>query len=687
MRNRSHASTGAHDDPVATTRNFSPLEGDLRDLTKRIEALRHHTAAPDVARMRTQQNLDEIVAPLMNAIPLRAIETLDSDVQTLAGRLDTSRASGIDPKILAPIQHGFDEVRAVLDHFNARENLTTLRAAIQDLTDRLNRPRDRHYVSPQPEIEAVIDAVRNIGGLAASQEMVKALADEVRGLSAKLQRILTRDRTTPAVPAAVGPSVDAPPFSIEENLKDINRRLDMLQKGAQPSGAQAVEADPVNPDRSAQDALAAVHATLSHLVVQLGSNLNGVRDANAPSSLRHPGLSGGYLHNPRGLLDFANEHDPEFSQPRSHDAAPYASSGADIEPERARRSIVIPIKPLIVSTLVIVLAVVAARVSMQLTDLPLPAITKADAFQAADLSERKPKAAPAEPEVPDLVRSHPPETFTLPPAPQSEQAASAIGEIENTGVIGRPVPVAAGSREAREPSMPLPDSLPAALRAEANKGRPAAEYEVGVRLVEGKTVSVNTEEAMRWLKRAAKSGIIPAHLWIGSLYEKGLGVEKDLMLARTHYTAAAEKGNAKAMHNLAVLYAEGIDGRRDYKTAARWFQRAAERGIADSQYNLAILLMRGIGIDQNHQESYKWFALAALQGDREAARQRDDIGSKLEPGILAAAKSSVQKFSPQSQPNEAVVVATPPGGWDRPSGETAGGRGKTQSGIFARGAS
>jgi hypothetical protein len=46
----------------------------------------------------------------------------------------------------------------------------------------------------------------------------------------------------------------------------------------------------------------------------------------------------------------------------------------------------------------------------------------------------------------------------------------------------------------------------------------------------------------------------------------------------------------------------------------------------------------------------------------------------------------VQKFSPQIQPNEAVVVTAPPGGWDRPTGDANGGR-KSQSGIFARGAS
>ena len=125
------------------------------------------------------------------------------------------------------------------------------------------------------------------------------------------------------------------------------------------------------------------------------------------------------------------------------------------------------------------------------------------------------------------------------------------------------------------------------------------------------------------------------------------------------------------MHNLAVLYAEGIDGKPDYKTAAEWFRRAAEFGVADSQYNLGILLARGIGIEQNLPESYKWFALAAIQGDRDAAKKRDDVGAKLDAASLASARAAVQTFTAQPQPDDAVTVQTPPGGWDKPAAENA----------------
>jgi localization factor PodJL len=129
--------------------------------------------------------------------------------------------------------------------------------------------------------------------------------------------------------------------------------------------------------------------------------------------------------------------------------------------------------------------------------------------------------------------------------------------------------------------------------------------------------------------------------------------------------AAAAKGNAKAMHNLAVLYAEGIDGKPDYKAAAEWFRKAANRGVADSQYNLGILYARGIGADQNLAESYKWFALAAHQGDQDAGRKREEIAVRLDAQSLMAAKLAVQTFTPQPQPDEAVNVKPPAGGWDQ----------------------
>jgi TPR repeat protein len=52
---------------------------------------------------------------------------------------------------------------------------------------------------------------------------------------------------------------------------------------------------------------------------------------------------------------------------------------------------------------------------------------------------------------------------------------------------------------------------------------------------------------------APPSKASPAQFRLGGLNEKGLGVPKNPENARRLYLAAAEAGNAKAMHNLAVL--------------------------------------------------------------------------------------------------------------------------------------
>jgi len=203
-----------------------------------------------------------------------------------------------------------------------------------------------------------------------------------------------------------------------------------------------------------------------------------------------------------------------------------------------------------------------------------------------------------------------------------------------------------------------------ALRAGAIAGDMSAQYEIAVRFGEGRGVPRDERQAAYWLALAAKQGLAPAQFRLGGYYEKGIGVKKDLAVARDLYLAAAAKGNGKAMHNLAVLYADGVNGRSDYHTAALWFRKAADRGITDSQYNLAILYARGSGEPQNYAEAYKWFALAAKAGDVEAANKRDDIATQLDEEALAAADRVVKSWKPEPQPDEAIKVKAPPGGWD-----------------------
>jgi localization factor PodJL len=267
--------------------------------------------------------------------------------------------------------------------------------------------------------------------------------------------------------------------------------------------------------------------------------------------------------------------------------------------------------------------------------------------------------------------------FGIDPTPVSNAANT---EHNATGALFQSVPQASVMPSAGPallpPSPPAPaargnggDRLPAgiggsSLRSAAANGDATAEFEVATRFAEGRGVPQNLTEAAAWFERAANKGLVPAQFRLAGLYEKGTGVRKNLDTARRHYIAAAGAGHAKAMHNLAVLYAEGVDGKPNYATAAAWFRRAADHGVTDAQYNLAILYARGIGVETSMAEAFKWFALASREGDRDAAKKRDDVASRLDKQALAAAMAAAQSWQPLPQPDAAINVKTPPGGWD-----------------------
>jgi localization factor PodJL len=296
-------------------------------------------------------------------------------------------------------------------------------------------------------------------------------------------------------------------------------------------------------------------------------------------------------------------------------------------------------------------------------ELTLPSITSPIPIN------RQSRNAPAVPVIPPAADNA---SVTAPA--ESKPAAADV-----TGTVTVPQPssmsaITGGDRKPPVPAAPatftpVSDTLPATiggavLRTAALKGDPAAAYEVAVRFAEGKGVAVNYDEAAKWYDRAADGGIVPAMFRLGTLYEKGLGGKKDVDAAKRYYIRAAERGNAKAMHNLAVLDADGGNKGPNYKSASEWFRKAAERGVADSQFNLGILYARGIGVEQNLAESFKWFSLAAAQGDADSGRKRDDVAKRLDAQSLAAAKLAIQTFVAEGQPDDAINVTAPAGGWD-----------------------
>jgi localization factor PodJL len=297
-------------------------------------------------------------------------------------------------------------------------------------------------------------------------------------------------------------------------------------------------------------------------------------------------------------------------------------------------------------------------------------------------ADPKPRSEAANP-APKVDMSTPTQTVVQSKSAQPQSAAAAAAAA--VAVAATPPPAVANASPApssttkadpaQAPTIAQPPTMTgnsgaqtkdgiAGLQSLAITGDPSAQYELGARYAEGRTIARDPKLAAQWLEKAANQGLAPAQYRLGSMYEKGVGVTRDLTMSKTLYQRAADAGNVRAMHNLAVLIAEGSDGKPDYAAAANWFKQAAEYGVRDSQFNLAILYARGLGVGQNLVQSYVWFTLAAKQGDEDAGKKAQDVAARLDAKDLATAKSLSESFRAKESKKTANEVAQPGTTWE-----------------------
>ena len=255
-----------------------------------------------------------------------------------------------------------------------------------------------------------------------------------------------------------------------------------------------------------------------------------------------------------------------------------------------------------------------------------------------------------------------------PDAPLTDAEEAAVEDVlfdapeESAAAETDPEPVAEAEAPAETPPAPAPAQPPAVdfaslphipltptLESAAADGNPTAQLILGEqRLEAGDYTSGPT-----LVRRAAESGQAAAQYRLAKLHEKGLGVPRDLGMAREWTERAANGGNVKAMHDLAVYYAEGDAGSQSYAAAAEWFRKAADYGLTDSQYNLAVLYEAGLGISPSKSEALYWYEVAARQGDEGAPEKIDELRNGLSLEVAQNAQRRAAAWSPARSEPEA----------------------------------
>ena len=658
---------------------FAHLEQRVSYLLERLEASGDRSAAPAIDLGRVEEGLHDILRPL---------ERQHASLVALAdsNRNSADTAQPMDSGIVDLVKRELSDIRFSQSETDRRtqDSLETVHSTLGHVVDRLStiegdlrtvRTAPATTVSSPAAIEMREEAPRAMTPLQTYPQQPKPELPNPAALQASPQEHFeAAPREFHAAQPATPTAPPLPPRAISEILEP---------HAAVPRTAIAPELPPDHPlEPGTRPA-----ARMSTPSERIAASENAISEiAAAP---KEPVSSSSFIAAARRAAQAAAAAPPPEKAGRSAKAAPKDKGGdkakvGDKADDNIPATMSSKIRSLLVGASVVVIVLGTFKMAMTLLDtgsvLQLPMMESNE--PAAPPKTPAPQESSARPAMPAA-----PAPMMISPTPVEKQSnnSSAPNTLDSARIAvpppAAPAPAAASDITGAITTMPatggklamiavppterLPDGIGGpVLRAAALKGDPGAAYEVGVRFAEGKGVAPDLDQAAKWYDRAAQAGVVPALFRLGTFYEKGLSVKKDVDIARRYYAQAAERGSAKAMHNLAVLDADGGGKGANYKSASTWFRKAADRGVADSQFNLGILYARGIGVEQNLAESFKWFSLAAAQGDADAGRKRDDIAKRLDVQSLAAARLAIQTFTPEPQPDDAVNVASPAGGWD-----------------------
>lgn len=126
------------------------------------------------------------------------------------------------------------------------------------------------------------------------------------------------------------------------------------------------------------------------------------------------------------------------------------------------------------------------------------------------------------------------------------------------------------------------------------------------------------------IRQAAERGDAEAQLALAITYDNGKGVSEDDAEAVRWYRFAAKQGLEAAQYQLGVMYAEGRGTLKDEVAAVGWFRRAAAQKYNTAQYALGVMYDLGAGVLRDPVLAHMWFNIAGANGS-EVARGRRDI--------------------------------------------------------------
>jgi TPR repeat protein len=156
-------------------------------------------------------------------------------------------------------------------------------------------------------------------------------------------------------------------------------------------------------------------------------------------------------------------------------------------------------------------------------------------------------------------------------------------------------------------------------------------------------------EAYQAWHQADSAGDARGALYIGVLYDSGLGVGQNYAEAMAWYRRAAELGSGAGSFNVGVMYDSGLGVRKNAREAASWYARAARQGFGRAAYNLAMLYETGTGVAKNRARAVEYYTLAARHGISAARTHLAALNERVPAAVPEKTDDPMQGFREAQQ--------------------------------------
>ena len=216
--------------------DLAGVQQQLYEINTQISSL-HHPYENAINALR--QDLAEIGRALTEAMPRRAIETLEAEVRALSERVGQSRQAGAEGTSLAVVEQELAEVRDALRHLTPAESLVGFEDAVRGLSQKIDMIAETAQApggDPRAfkQLEQAVTSLRGVVSNVASDGALAQLSAEVHGLASQFERAAAESSSEALTRlesrvAALMESGRAVPPELEGSIRELSERLDRAQ--------------------------------------------------------------------------------------------------------------------------------------------------------------------------------------------------------------------------------------------------------------------------------------------------------------------------------------------------------------------------------------------------------------------------------------------------------------------------